>query len=116
MNDFGEDLTKAMAVGLESFPGVKEMKPEQKLVVENVVRGREVFASLPTGFGKSLTFQILPIVLKSLRSLGHDFPPNPLVVVVSPLTSIVKDQVKYLRSIGFDAAFIVTGESLRGEA
>ena len=73
------------------------------------MRKRDVFGQLPTGYGKSLTFQLLPEVFKSLSSKGHALPANPLVVVISPLLSIVEDQVKYLRSLGIEAAYI--GES-----
>ena len=41
--------------------------------------------------------------------MGHNFPSKPLVVIVSPLLSIMEDQVKWLRSRGFAAANI--GES-----
>ena len=85
------------------------MKAEQRLVIEKVVHGRDVFAQLPTGFWKSLTFQILPPLCKCLKSMRHNFPSNPLVVIVSQLLSIMEDQVKLLRSRGFSAAYI--GES-----
>ena len=89
------------------FPGIHELKPEQILVIQNIVRGKDVFAALPTGFGKSLTFQILPSVLKSLQS--SYVSPSPLVIVVCHLKSIIKDQVNYLRSLGLKAGYV--GES-----
>lgn len=70
---------------------------------------RDVFGQLPTGYGKSLTFQLLPGVLRSLNAKGYEFPANPLVVIISPLNSIVEDQVKYLRSLGIKAGYV--GES-----
>ena len=85
------------------------MKVEQRLVIEKVVHGRDVFAQLPTGFGKSLTFQILPPPCKCLKSMGHNFPSNPLLVIVSPLLPVMEDQVKWPRPRGFAAAYI--GES-----
>ena len=57
-----KDIREAISEGLKSFPDVEELKPEQVLIVENVVLKKDVFAALPTGFGKSLTFQILPSV------------------------------------------------------
>ena len=69
-----------------------------------------MYASLLTGFGKSLTFQILPSVYNVLHNQGFDMPPSPVVIVVCPLSSIVKDQVSYLRSLGFEAAFIGENE------
>ena len=85
---FESDLPEALDRSLSSFPEVKSLKAEERLVIEKVVHGRDVFAQLPTGFGKSLTFQILPPLCKCLKSMGHNFPPNPLVVIVSPLLSI----------------------------
>ena len=99
------EIRDAIRSSLHMFPAINELKPEQILVVENIVRGKDVFAALPTGFGKSLTFQILPPVMKSLERSSV----SPLVIVVCPLNSIIKDQVNYLRSLGLKAAFV--GES-----
>ena len=40
------------------FQDVRRPKPEQQLVIQIIVQGKDVFAELPTGFDKSLTFQI----------------------------------------------------------
>ena len=105
---FEENFQQALEESLSLFP-VDELKAEQKLIIEKIVGKRDVFGQLPTGYGKSLTFQLLPGVVKSLSAKGHGFPANPLVVVISPLLSIIEDQVKYLRSLGIEAAYI--GES-----
>ena len=65
----------------------------------------EIFANV-CRFGKSVTFQILPPLCKCLKSMGHNFPSNPLVVIVSPLLSIMEDQLKWLRSRCFAAAYL----------
>lgn len=44
------------------LPVVKDLKPNRKLILEHVVRRKDVFAALPIGFGQSLAFQILPSV------------------------------------------------------
>ena len=62
------------AEGLKSFSDVEELKPEQILIIENVVLKGDVFAALPTGFGKSLTFQILLSVCKALFYREFDMP------------------------------------------
>lgn len=103
-----EDIKEAIFESLKYFPDVPNLKPEQRLIVEHVVHWKDVFAALPTGFGKSLTFQILPAVFKVLLDKGFIM----LVIVVSPLTSIVKDQVGYLRNLGFEVAFIGESEKL----
>ena len=70
---FESDLPEALERSLSSFPKVKTLKAEQRLVIEKVVHGRVVFAQLPTGFGKSLTFQILPPLCKCLKSMATIF-------------------------------------------
>ena len=54
-----------------------------------ILRGRDVFAVLPTGFGKSLCFACLPTAFDQLHP--HDEPT--IVLVIAPLTAIMKDQV-----------------------
>ena len=68
--------------------GYPDLKPEQLKVVETFVQGRDVFAVLPTGYGKSLCYACLPIVFDKL--LGSN---SSIVLVVTPLTAIMKDQV-----------------------
>ena len=68
--------------------GFSELTPEQAVVVENFVRGRDVFVSLPTGSGKSLCYGVLPVLFDRLQRSDH----RAIVVVVSPLISLMKDQ------------------------
>ena len=84
MSPWGIDRRVAPAVRL----GYKQLKEEQVEVVEAYISGRDVFAVLPTGFGKSLCFACLPFVLEEI---GHE---KPIVIVVTPLTAIMKDQVR----------------------
>ena len=71
--------------------GYMSVKPEQLQIVTSVVRGRDVFCVLPTGFGKSLCFMLLPYVYDEL----HVYPDGKpsIVLVVTPLTAIINDQV-----------------------
>ena len=46
--------------------GYVKLKPEQKSVIEEFLKGRDVFVSLPTGSGKSLCYAILPVAFDSL--------------------------------------------------
>ena len=71
--------------------GYANLKPEQLDVVEAFVKGRDVFAVLPTGYGKSLCFGCLPLVFDKL--LGKEGEDKSIVVVVTPFTAIIKDQV-----------------------
>ncbi len=69
--------------------GYTDLKPEQLQVVAGIVDGRDVFAVLPTGFGKSLCFACLPLVFDLLMPDGE---PS-IVLAVTTLTAIMKDQV-----------------------
>ena len=105
---FEKDLQQALKESLSLFP-VDELKAEQRLIIEKIVARRDVFGQLPTGYGKSLTFQLLPGVLSSLNAKGCEFHANLSVVVISPLISIAEDQVKCLSSLGIKVGYV--GES-----
>ena len=64
------------------------LKQEQLRVITAVSRGWDVFAVLPTGFGKTLCYAVLPAAFNFLHPDG---PPS-VVLVVSPLVAIMKDQ------------------------
>ena len=77
---------------LESVFGFASFRPGQEDVVKAVLDGENVLAVMPTGSGKSLCYQ-LPALLR----------PG-LTVVVSPLISLMRDQVGQLREYGVEAA------------
>src|SRR5205807_10102732 len=70
---------------LKKHFGHDEFRPLQQQIVTDALAGRDVFALMPTGGGKSLCFQ-LPALLR-----------DGLTIVVSPLISLMKDQVDALR-------------------
>ena len=47
--------------------GLDQLKPKQKEVISTFVRGRDVFVSLPTGYGKSIIYAALPFVFDSVK-------------------------------------------------
>ncbi len=63
------------------------MKPEQVDVVVAMLQGRDVFAILPTGFGKSLCYACLP---SAFDSLLQKEPGYSIVIVVTPLLAILE--------------------------
>jgi ATP-dependent DNA helicase RecQ len=68
--------------------GIERLRPEQETAMVALLDGRDVFAALPTGFGKSLIYQVPAMILK-----------RP-TIVVSPLIALMADQERALRSRG----------------
>jgi len=79
---------------LKKHFGYDEFRPLQQEIVTDALAGRDVFALMPTGGGKSLCFQ-LPALLR-----------DGLTIVVSPLISLMKDQVDALQTSGIAATFL----------
>ena len=79
---------------LETLYGYREFRPGQRELIDAALAGRDALAVMPTGAGKSLTFQIPAKLL-----------PGP-VLVISPLISLMKDQVDALVRLGFRATVI----------
>src|SRR5438309_6504258 len=79
---------------LKQHFGFTSFRPLQEQIIRDSLAGRDVFALLPTGGGKSLCFQ-----LPALARPG-------LTVVVSPLIALMKDQVDALQASGVPATFL----------
>ena len=79
---------------LKQYFGFASFRPLQEEIIRDALAGRDVFAVLPTGGGKSLCFQ-----LPALARPG-------LTVVVSPLIALMKDQVDALQAAGVPATFL----------
>ncbi len=79
---------------LKTTFGYGAFRPLQREIIETSLAGKDVFALLPTGGGKSLCFQ-----LPALHRSG-------LTVVVSPLIALMKDQVDQLQAVGVAATFL----------
>ena len=86
-------LEKARATLRESF-GYPAFRPGQERAIGSVLTGRDTLVVLPTGGGKSLCYQVPALMMPGLT------------VVVSPLISLMKDQVDALVGRGLPAAFI----------
>lgn len=76
---------------LKTIFGFSAFRPHQLEIVKSIISGKNVFATLPTGYGKSLCFQ-LPALLC-----------DGMTIVVSPLISLMKNQVDQLISKGYRA-------------
>ncbi len=79
---------------LKEVFGFEQFRPNQKEIIDAVMTGKDCLAVLPTGAGKSLTFQI-PALLR-----------HGVTFVISPLVSLMKDQVDQLKKLGISAAYI----------
>ena len=80
------------------------LKTEQRDCIKHLYEGKDVFLWLPTGFGKSLCYEVLPFVLDD--KLGRH---GSVVIVISPLVSLMVDQVRSLRQRSVNAAIMSSG-------
>ena len=79
---------------LEAVFGFRTFRPGQRQLIDAVLRGRDCIGVMPTGAGKSITFQIPAKILPGA------------VLVISPLISLMKDQVDALVRLGFRATML----------
>ncbi|MDE6491421.1 MAG: RecQ family ATP-dependent DNA helicase, partial [Muribaculaceae bacterium] len=84
---------------LERYWGYSCFRPQQENIIRSVLDGHDTLGLLPTGGGKSVTFQIPAIIL------------DGLTIVVTPLISLMKDQVDNLRERHIKAVYIHSGLS-----
>ena len=83
--------------------GYERLKEEQLLAIEKFVTGSDVFVSLPTGFGKSLIYGLLPAVFDRLKGYRE---PISVALIVSPLASLMIDQKAGFLPRGISAEFL----------
>ncbi|MBQ1648659.1 MAG: RecQ family ATP-dependent DNA helicase, partial [Bacteroidales bacterium] len=86
---------------LRRFYGYKSFRPAQETIIESLLAGRDTVAIMPTGAGKSICFQIPALIMPGIT------------LVISPLISLMKDQVDALVEQGIPATFINSSLNLR---
>ncbi|MBS5938724.1 DNA helicase RecQ [Clostridium sartagoforme] len=85
---------------LNKYYGYSYFKEGQDKIISNILRGRDTLSIMPTGAGKSVCYQIPALIF------------NGITLVVSPLISLMKDQVDSINDIGISAAYINSTQSL----
>ncbi|MDW0118182.1 DNA helicase RecQ [Sporosarcina thermotolerans] len=86
-------IDKALSI-LSSYFGYTSFRTGQENAINNVLEGKDTLCVMPTGGGKSVCYQVPALVMEGT------------VLVVSPLISLMKDQVDALHQIGIPAAYI----------
>ena len=98
MKNLGEHIAhSSIEEILHKWWGYNEFRPMQREIIESVLSGNDTLALMPTGGGKSLTFQIPALAL------------DGLTIVITPLIALMKDQVDNLRRRGISAVAVHSG-------
>jgi len=84
---------------LKKYWGFDAFRPLQLEIIQEILQGRDTLALMPTGGGKSITFQVPALAREGI------------CLVVSPLIALMKDQVEHLRGKGIKAVAVYSGMS-----
>ena len=92
-------VEKAISSSIGRF-GHTVLRAAQAEAVTKVLEGHDVFVSVPTGYGKSLVYQLLPFCVEEiLKRAGREVSLTPCVLVLSPLTALMSDQNSKMKTV-----------------
>lgn len=94
-----DDMRRRLLAVMDKYWGYKDFRPGQEQIMLSVLEGRDTLALMPTGGGKSLTYQV-PVMART-----------GLCIVITPLIALMKDQVDRLRRMSIAATAIHSGLS-----
>lgn len=97
--DSGDSVDPRALEALNRYFGYDSFRPGQSGIVSAILAGRDVLGVMPTGAGKSICYQIPAAILPGVA------------IVISPLISLMRDQVDALNDVGLPAAFINTTQT-----
>ena len=91
---------------LQKSVKISKLTEPQSRSASNFLSGNDTFVSLPTGHGKSLIYQICPMIaqeLASMETMDNRFPSDPMLIVISPVNSLTEDQIISCERMGLKA-------------
>jgi ATP-dependent DNA helicase RecQ len=94
-----DKISPQLKATLQKYWGYSEFRLSQEEIIRSVMEGRDTLALMPTGGGKSLTYQVPTLAREGL------------CIVITPLIALMKDQVDRLRRMGVNAVAIHSGLS-----
>lgn len=86
-------LQEALSI-LQTYYGYREFRKNQEVVIESILAKQDTVAIMPTGGGKSICYQIPGLLFEGIT------------IVISPLISLMKDQIDSIKELGIQAAYI----------
>lgn len=116
-------LDGAMNYALDKLGFVDGFKNKQSVALKSFLRGHDLFVSLPTGFGKSVIFQVAPLCVDFLRGqvdadeqegvtlddVSNKPTRHAVAVIVMPLKALITDQLSRAKELHIDAADVSGG-------
>ncbi len=94
------DIKQKVFYALKKYYGFDSLRKGQSEIINSILSGKDTFCLMPTGGGKSICYQIPAIIMQGIT------------IVVSPLISLMKDQVDNLLGVGVKAAYINSTQNM----